>query len=119
VPASVAVRDWAWLDSLKKKYTSPSFSVRWMYLIGGQAASSLTSGGGSAATTRAVISGVGSSVAKAQVGRAGLGIQESPATTIVGVRPTKMTLPPAAAKARRRSSTPFWITVEVGTITAR
>ena len=28
-------------------------------------------------------------------------------TTIVGVRPTKMTLPPAAAKARRRSSTAF------------
>ena len=37
----------------------------------------------------------------------------------VEVRPTKMTLPPAAAKARRRSSIRRLITLEVGTITAR
>ena len=90
-----------------------------MYLIGGQAASSLTSGGGNAATTRAVISGVGSSVAKPRSGAPASGFRKVRPTTIVGVRPTKTTLPPAAAKARNLSSTPFWITVEVGTITAR
>ena len=81
--------------------------------------SSLTSGGGSAATTRAVISGAGSSVAKLKSGAPVSGCRKVRSTTIVGVRPTKMTLPPPAAKARSRSSTAFWITVEVGTITAR
>ena len=69
--------------------------------------------------TRGVSSVAGSrSVAKLRSG-APVAFRKERSTTIVGVRPMKMTLPPAAAKARRRSRTFFSITVEVGTITAR
>ena len=78
-----------------------------MYLTGGHAASSLTSGGGSAATTFAVISGVASSVAKLRSGAPAPAFRKVRSITMVGVRPTKTTLPPAFANARKRASTSF------------
>src|SRR5476649_475706 len=86
-----------------------------MYLTGAQGASSLTSGLDIAATTRGVIAGVGPIVAKLRSGAAS-GFRKVRSTTIDGVRPTNTTLPPAAAKARKRSSIFFWITVQEGII---
>src|ERR1035438_843597 len=68
-PATEAIRDCVWSLSLKKKYRSASRRARCGYLSAGHGLSSATSGLGSAAITRAVISPAGSrSVAKLRSG---------------------------------------------------
>ena len=103
-PARVAVRDWRLGRFIEEEIDVAVLQDAVDVLDAGTAASSFTSGGGSAATTRSVMSGCGSSVAKLRSGAPGSGCRKVRSMTREGVRPTKTTLPPAAAKARRRSS---------------
>jgi hypothetical protein len=113
------MRDSALLLSLKKKYISASRQLRCVYVNPGNSESSFTSGWGSAAITRGVMSPAGSiSVAKLRSG-APLASRNVLSTTSVGVLPTKITLPPALTKARKRSRPVRVITVEEGTTMAR
>jgi hypothetical protein len=74
---------------------------------------------GSAASTRAVMSPEGStSVAKLRSGLS-LASRNVLSTSNSGVLPTKITLPPAFTKARKRSMPVRVITVEEGTTMAR
>src|ERR1017187_7257902 len=104
--------------SLKKKYTSASFSRRWLYLSHVVAWSIATSGAGSAAKTCAVISAPGSSVAQL-ISAGPVAVLKFLSITRLGARPRKITLPPALAKACRLSRAAFDIASTGGTKMAR